>query len=56
MGTILRIFTTYAEQITSADNDRAGVKGRKAKPWKSDEAWGQEGRCWKCSVAYAISH
>lgn len=42
VGTSHRIFwvTTYARQITSADNDRARVKGGKAKPWKSDEAWG----------------
>lgn len=43
VGTSLKIsqVTTSAGQITSADNDRAGVKGRKAKLQKTDECGGR---------------
>jgi hypothetical protein len=43
VGTSLGIsqVTTSAGQIPSADNDRAGVKGRKAKLEKRDEGGGR---------------
>lgn len=43
VGTSLGIsqVTTSAGQISSADNDRAGVKGRKAKLEKRDEGGGR---------------
>lgn len=52
MGTSLGIsqVTTSAGQIPSADNDRAGVKGRKAKLEKREMSVGEGGDCCKNSA------
>lgn len=58
VGAGLRILdvTTYAGQITSADNDRAGVKGRKARRGGVMKP-GEGGRfCCRACAAYTVSH